>query len=55
MPPALQIDQSSLSAADPRGGPESPMNPGVYWFQRETMSRARMLELRGTYGQLTVW
>jgi hypothetical protein len=55
MSPASKINQSSPSETDLRGGPESPTKPGVYWFQNETTSRAIMVEVRVTDGQLTVW
>ena len=32
-----------------------PTRPGTYWFQRHPMSRAIMVEVRRTNGQLTVW
>ena len=38
--------------------PESeaiPTQPGVYWFQPETTSRAMLVEVRMTNGTLTVW
>lgn len=38
-----------------RGGPESPTQPGAYWFQSETTSRELIVEVRVTNGQLTVW
>jgi uncharacterized protein YqjF (DUF2071 family) len=50
-----KINQSSQSEANLRGTIESPTKPGVYWFQSETMSRAMMVEVRVTNGQLTVW
>jgi hypothetical protein len=34
---------------------EPPTQPGTYWFQRETTSRAIMVDVRVTNGQLTVW
>jgi hypothetical protein len=34
---------------------QSVVNPGVYWFLSETMSEARMVEVRVTDGELTVW
>ena len=54
MSQASKINQSSLPEADLRGGPESPTKPGVYWFQSEPMSRALMVEVRVTNGQLTM-
>lgn len=53
--PTTKINQSSLSEGDLRGGPESPTKPGLYWCQNETTSRALMLEVRVTHGELTVW
>jgi hypothetical protein len=38
-----------------RGDPESPMHPGVYWFQGETRSRALMVGVRLKDAKLTVW
>jgi hypothetical protein len=32
-----------------------PTQPGWYWFQPETTSRALMVEVRLTNGELTVW
>jgi hypothetical protein len=32
-----------------------PTQPGVYWFQPETMPRALMVEVRMMNGQLMVW
>ena len=55
MSPTSKISQSSLPEANLRGTIESPTKPGVYWFQSETMSRAMMVEVRVTNGQLTAW
>ena len=41
------------SSADFHHGSESPTMPGAYWFQSETM--ARLVEVRLTNGELTVW
>lgn len=38
-----------------RGGPESPTQPGVYWFQSETTSRALMVDVHLKDGKLTEW
>jgi hypothetical protein len=54
MSQASKISQSSLPEADRRGSPESPMTPGVYWFQSETTTRAMMVEVRVTNGELMV-
>ena len=32
-----------------------PTTPGAYWFQSENTSRAVMVEVRVTNGELTVW
>jgi len=53
MTPASKINQSSLSEADLRGDTESPTVLAGYWFQSQTMSRAIMVEVRLTNGQLT--
>ena len=55
MSAASKINQPSLSEADLRGGPDSPTKPGVYWFHSETTSRALMVDVRVTNGELTVW
>jgi hypothetical protein len=55
MSQAPQIKQSSLPEADLRGSPESPTQPGAYRYQSETMSRAMMVDVRLTNGELTVW
>jgi hypothetical protein len=34
---------------------EPPTKPGTNWFKREPASRAIMVEVRVTDGQLTVW
>jgi hypothetical protein len=34
---------------------EPPTKPGNYWFKREPASRAIMVDVRVTDGQLTVW
>jgi hypothetical protein len=44
-----------MTEADLRGSPESPTQPGVYWFQSESMFWAVMVEVRMTNGELTVW
>jgi hypothetical protein len=46
---------SPPSQAEFHNGPEPPTKPGVYWFQRETASRAIMMEVRLINGQLTLW
>ena len=46
---------SSASTADVHNGPEAPTKPGVYWFHSETTSRAILVEVRLTNGELTVW
>lgn len=55
MSPASKINQPSFSEADLRGDSESPTKPGVYRFQSETTSRALMVDVRVTNGQLPVW
>jgi hypothetical protein len=50
-----QINPSSVPEADLQGGPESPTQPGTYWYQRDAMSSAIMVELRVTNGELMVW
>jgi hypothetical protein len=55
MSPASRIISSSPSEADLRSSTESPTQPGVYWFQPETMPREFMVEVRMTNGELTVW
>jgi hypothetical protein len=55
MSPTSKIHQSCPPEADLRGDNESPTQPGVYWFQSETTSRAVMVEVQLTNGQLTVW
>ena len=45
MSPPSKINESS----------ESPTQSGVYWFHRETMSRALMVDVRMTNGELMVW
>jgi hypothetical protein len=55
MSPASKIAQSSLPETDLRSSSEPPTTPGTYWFQSETTSRAIMLELRMTNGELMVW
>ena len=42
-------------AANLQWSTEPPTQPGAYWFQRATMSRAIMVDVRVTNGQLTVW
>jgi hypothetical protein len=46
---------SLRSEADLRGGPESPTKLGIYWFLPETLTKALMVEVRVTNGELTVW
>jgi hypothetical protein len=55
MSQASTINQSSLSETDLRGSPESPTQPGTYWFQSESMFWAVMVEVRMTNGELMVW
>ena len=33
----------------------APTQPGAYWFQSEPMTRAMLLDVRVTNGELTVW
>jgi hypothetical protein len=49
-----KFNQSSLRETDHRSSPEPPTTPGVYWFQSETMSRAVMVDVRVTNGELLV-
>jgi hypothetical protein len=55
MSQASKINQSSLSETDFLSSPESPTTPGAYWFQSETTSRAVMVDVRMTNGELMVW
>jgi hypothetical protein len=55
MSPQSKVNPSSPPEADLRGSPDSPTTPGVYWFQRETTSRAIMVEVRVTNGELMAW
>ena len=55
MSPASKINQPSFSEADLRGDSDSPTQPGAYWFQSETTSRALMVDVRLKDGELTVW
>jgi hypothetical protein len=55
MSQASKINRSSLPEVEFRGSPESPTQPGVYWFQSETTSGAVMVDVRVTNGQLMVW
>jgi len=55
MSPAPKINQSSLPEANLPSSPEAPTTPGVHWFQRETTSRAIMVNVRVTNGELRVW
>jgi len=48
-----QIPQSSHQALDTMS--ESPTQPGVYWFQSESLFWAVMVEVRLTNGELMVW
>ena len=48
-------NNSSPVEADLQGTMESPTKPGVYWFQPEPLTRALMVEVRVTNGELTVW
>lgn len=41
--------------ADIKWNTEPPTKPSFYWFQRELTSRALMVGIRATDGQLTVW
>jgi hypothetical protein len=40
--------------ADRPGTTDSPTQPGVYWFQRDALSRAVMVDVRITDGELMV-
>ena len=44
-----------ISPSHPQMQNAPPRQPGVYWFQSETMSRALMVDVRVTNGELTVW
>lgn len=48
-------NSTSFAEADLASGTESPTKPGVCWFQNETPSRAMLVEVRVTNGELTVW
>jgi len=52
---ASKIKQLSLSETNFRGVPEAPTTPGVYWFHRQIGSRAILVEVRATNGELTLW
>jgi hypothetical protein len=55
MSPPSKINELSPPEADLRSSLESPTQPGVYWFQSETTSRAVMVDVRMTNGELMVW
>jgi len=55
MSPASKINQSSLSAANLRGGTQSPTKQGVYWFHSDSAARALLVEVRVTNEEVTVW
>jgi hypothetical protein len=42
-------------AADIQWTGEPPTKPGTYWFRRDPPSRDIMVQVRETYGELTVW
>ena len=44
-----------MTEEDRPGDNESPTQPGVYWFQSESMFWAIMVEVRLTNGELMVW
>jgi len=46
---------SRLRYADLQGSVAPPAPPGAYWFQSDTTSRAQMVEVRVTNGQVTAW
>lgn len=41
--------------SDIHSRPQVPTEPGVYWFQSETMSKAMLMEVRLANGELTAW
>jgi len=55
MSPTSKTNPSSLSEADLPGTTDSPTTSGTYWFQGDAMSRAIMVDVRLTNGELTVW
>ena len=55
MSSAPNVNIPSPVVADLQGAMESPTKPGVYWFQPESLTRALMVEVRVTNGELTVW
>jgi len=44
-----------MTEEDRAGDNESPTQPGVYWFQSESMFWAVMVEVRLTNGEMMVW
>jgi hypothetical protein len=48
-------NSTSFSETDLASGTESLTKPGIYWFQNETTSRAMLVEVRVTNGELPVW
>jgi hypothetical protein len=50
-----KFNPPSPVTADIQESTEPPTQPGAYWFQGEATSRALMVEVRMTNGQLTVW
>jgi len=55
MPLTPNVTNTSAVEADRHGAMDSPTRPGVYWFQPEPLTRALMVEVRVTNGELTVW
>lgn len=46
---------ATFSEVDHPSEIDLPTKPGLYWFQRDAMSKEIMLEVRLTNGALTVW
>jgi len=53
-PDQLGTIKASRLRTDLQGSVAPPTRPGVYWFQSETTSRAMLVEVRVTNGELTV-
>jgi len=55
MDSTAKVNKLSPIATDSQWSTEPPTQPGCYWFRRESTSRALMVEVRMTNGELTVW
>jgi len=51
---ASKFNPPPSATADIQWSTEPPMQPGTYWFQRESSSKAIMVHVRETNGELTV-